>query len=206
MFGLLAVGAGLLGSAIGSRSASKATNAQTQAGREQLALQERIYDETTERFQPYAEQGLNAFNQLAGEVSGGFQQSPGYQFAFDQGQRALEGSAAAGGNLRSGATMKALTNYGQGMANQEYGNYFNRLGTVAQMGQAAAGNQAAAGANFASGGSNSLANMGNAQSAGAIASGNALSGGINNAMSGYMMGQMMNGGGGGSLFGGNSWG
>lgn len=54
-------------------------------------------------------------------------QDPGYQFRLDEGQKLLEGSAAAGGNLLSGSTLKALTNYGQNAASQEYQNAFNRF-------------------------------------------------------------------------------
>jgi hypothetical protein len=195
----IAAGAGLLSSAIQSRSANKGTKAQTNAANNDLALQERVYDETVGRFEPYRGAGNEGINALRYELVGGarpsgysgFQETPGYEFAFNEGQRALEGSAAAGGNLRSGATMKALTSYGQGMANQEYGNYLARLGSLAGMGQAAAGNQAAAGANFGGMSSNALSAIGNAQSAGAIAQGNAWQGGINNALGGYMMGQMM---------------
>ncbi len=55
-----------------------------------------------------------------------FQQSPGYQFAFDQGQKAIQSSAAAKGTLLTGGTLKALAGYGTGLANQDYNNYFNR--------------------------------------------------------------------------------
>jgi type II secretory pathway pseudopilin PulG len=209
--------AATLGSAvIGSRSARSATNAQTSAANRDLALQQEIYDDTRASFEPFRQGGLQDYNALRSEVGTSFQESPGYQFAFGEGVRALEGSAAAGGNLRSGATMKALTNYGQGMANQEYGNWIGRLGSLAGMGQAAAGNQAAAGANFGNMSSNALSAIGNAQSAGAIAQGNAWQGGINNALGAYQMSQMMGGGTGGvnvpansmagrAMFGGGSW-
>lgn len=198
------VGATLGSALIGSRSARNATNAQTSAANRDLALQREIYQDTTANFAPFREGGVQDYNALRSAVGTSFQESPGYAFAFNEGQRALEGSAAAGGNLRSGATMKALTNYGQGMANQEYGNWLSRLGSLAGMGQAAAGNQAAAGANFGQMSSNALSGLGNAQSAGAIAQGNAIQGGISNALGAYQMNQMM--GGNNKLFGGNSWG
>lgn len=50
-----------------------------------------------------------------------------YKFRFNQGQQALERSAAARGMLNSGNTLAALADYGQGLASQEYGNEFNRL-------------------------------------------------------------------------------
>jgi len=54
----------------------------------------------------------------------------GYRFRFNEGQQALERSAAAKGMLRSGNTLAALTNYGQGAASQEYGNEVSRLGAL----------------------------------------------------------------------------
>ena len=51
---------------------------------------------------------------------------PGYQFRLKQGQQALENSASARGTLRGGAQLKALTDYSQGAASQEYQNAYNR--------------------------------------------------------------------------------
>lgn len=53
-----------------------------------------------------------------------------YRFRFNEGQQALERSAAAKGMLRSGNTLAALANYGQGAASQEYGNEVSRLGAL----------------------------------------------------------------------------
>lgn len=53
-----------------------------------------------------------------------------YKFRFNQGQQALERSAAAKGMLNSGNTLAELARYGQGMASEEYGNEFNRLATA----------------------------------------------------------------------------
>lgn len=54
---------------------------------------------------------------------------PGYQFRFDEGQRAVERGAAAKGNLLSGGTLKDLTKYAQGAASQEYANAYQRAAT-----------------------------------------------------------------------------
>jgi hypothetical protein len=53
-------------------------------------------------------------------------EDPSYQFRLKEGQRALENSAAARGTLLTGGTAKAIQNYGQQAASQEYGNSFNR--------------------------------------------------------------------------------
>lgn len=57
---------------------------------------------------------------------------PGYQFALKEGNKRLEGSAAAGGVLRTSGTLKALMNYGQDMATQQYGNVYNRQYALAK--------------------------------------------------------------------------
>ena len=64
--------------------------------------------------QQYQDQGFN------------FQADPGYQWQLQQGNNAVQGNAAAGGMQLSGTTQKALQRYGQGLANQTYGQAFNR--------------------------------------------------------------------------------
>ena len=112
------------------------------------------------------------------EAFAGFRTDPGYQFAFSEGQKAIERSAAARGRLQSGATMKALTRFGQGIADQQYGEYYNRLSALAGIGQSATGASAAAGQNFAS-------NYGNALQTGAQGYGNALQSAGSARASGY---------------------
>lgn len=54
------------------------------------------------------------------------QNDPGYQFRLNQGMQALQNSAAAKGGLFSGGTAKALNDYAQGSASNEYSNVYNR--------------------------------------------------------------------------------
>lgn len=51
---------------------------------------------------------------------------PGYQFRLAQGVKAMDRSASARGGLFGGAQQKALTEYGQGMGSQEFGNAYSR--------------------------------------------------------------------------------
>ena len=53
-----------------------------------------------------------------------------YKFRFNQGQQAVERSAAARGMLNSGNTLAELARYGQGMASDEYGREFERLNSA----------------------------------------------------------------------------
>jgi gamma-glutamyltranspeptidase len=59
---------------------------------------------------------------------------PSYQFRFNEGQRAIDRSAAAGGSLYSGGTLKALARYGQDYASTEFGKDFDRNNQLAKYG------------------------------------------------------------------------
>src|SRR6202161_516928 len=93
--------------------------------------------------QPYLQAGAQATNQLSNALAPGgsltqqfaqFQAPtaaqaaamPGYQFQLQQGENALQNSAAAKGGLLSTGTAKALDNYSQGLASTDYGNLFNQ--------------------------------------------------------------------------------
>ncbi len=54
-------------------------------------------------------------------------QDPGYQFRLGQGLQAAQNSAAGGGGLHSGRALKALNDYAQGQASQEFGASYNRF-------------------------------------------------------------------------------
>lgn len=51
---------------------------------------------------------------------------PGYKFRLQQGMDAMSNSMLAKGTARGGDAMKALNDYAQGSASQEYGNAYNR--------------------------------------------------------------------------------
>lgn len=74
-------------------------------------------------------------------ATGAFQAGPGYQFALDQGLEALNRNAASRGMLSSGNNTQDIIKYSQGLANQEYGNYLNRLGDFSQLGLSSAAGQ-----------------------------------------------------------------
>ena len=87
-------------------------------------------------------QGPNNYALLDGSNAAGEQRNafaewerdPGYQWRMDEGIRARDRSAASKGMLLSGAQNKAITNWGQGLASEEYGNYFSRLAALAGQG------------------------------------------------------------------------
>ena len=91
----------------------------------------------------------------AGGVNELIKSTPGYQFRFDEGIRAADSSAASRGMLMSGAQLRRLQEFGDDYAAQEFGNYWNRLASVAGAGQVATQGIAGAGTNAA----NNLANI-----------------------------------------------
>ena len=94
------------------------------------------YQTAQEQQQPYAaigQQGLSNLSQMAqaGQPTFNFtgqnlQSEPGYQFQLQQGNQAVQQSQVAKGMGLSGATLKALDNYSQGLAGTSYQNAYNR--------------------------------------------------------------------------------
>jgi len=118
-----------------------------------------------------------------------FETDPGYQFRIGEGQKQIESSAAARGGLLSGAAAKALTKYNQDFASNEYGNVynrfrtnqgdvFNRLASLAGVGQTATNQTQQAGENYASNAGNALQYGGTARASGYAGQANALNAGL----------------------------
>ncbi len=110
----------------------------------------------------------------------GFQETPGYQYNLDQGQKAIQRRAAVTGQRLGGGTLLRLQEHAQGSANQEYGNYLNRLSGLAGTGQTAVNTGAALGAQNASTVGNALMAGGNARASGYAGQTSALNGTLNN--------------------------
>lgn len=71
------------------------------------------------------------------QVAARIEATPGYQFQMDQGTKAIERQGAAAGMLGSGNTLTALTNYGQGLAQNFYGVYMDNLAKIVGEGSGA---------------------------------------------------------------------
>ncbi len=79
--------------------------------------------------------------QLAAAVSA-YQSSPGYQFQLDQGLQALRRSASSRGMLGSGSTSADILGYSQGLADQDYSSWLDRLQGLGSQGIGMAGARA----------------------------------------------------------------
>lgn len=77
-----------------------------------------------------------------GRAQEAFQVSPGYDFAMEQGLTGIDRRAASRGMLGSGNTSIDTINYAQGLANQEYGSWLDRLRGQQEFGANIAGERA----------------------------------------------------------------
>lgn len=177
-----------------AKAAEKAADTQYESTKYASDIQKNMFDETRKDQQPYMQAGVDSLKQLMGGMgsNGQFMQSysgqdiyddPSYQFRLQQGQDSIQSGAASQGGLLSGATQKALMNYGQDSASQEYSNaynrfnadqtnQYNRLSNLVGMGQSAAAGVGNAGMQTAQSiGNNTMAGA-NAQAAGQVAAGN----------------------------------
>lgn len=112
-----------------SKAAKKQADTMAEAQKYAADLQWKQYQQNREDLAPWREAGGRALKQLQSRVAAGpgdYTQSPGYEFAFNEGLRALNRNYAKSGALGSGAHKKALIQYGQGMAANDYDRYLNR--------------------------------------------------------------------------------
>ena len=230
------LGAALLGgaaiSAVGQNQAAKTeANAQNNASNMQMQM----FNTLNQNQQPFMQSGYNSqqtLNQLMGlgTASGGgtagntvlpngyltsqFQPTqaqlnayPGYQYALNQGSQAVANQDTPTQGALSGATVKDLMNFNQGMASQNYGTYFNqyqqqqnnifnRLSSIAGLGQNAAANVGNQGTQLAGNAGQATAAAGASLAGGQIGVSNALSG------SAVPLAYLLNNGAGTSLSGG----
>lgn len=178
--------AALLGSAaLGLGGSFLSSQASKKAAKVQAAAAQRA----EERFAPFANVGQGAVTTLGqlfgigpdGQQTGqadfsNFFQSPDYEFARGEGLKALEFSNAAKGQLNSGNNLRDLVQFGQGLATQNFGNYFNRLLQLSQLGSNAAAGQA-----------EQIGNQGQAKASGIIGSANAMNQGLSGFGNNLMM-------------------
>ena len=148
-------GIGLVSSSMQADATADAQDSANAVQREAMDEQRAAREQSRADLQPWVGAGRNALN-MTGDLSGSngpdaataamknYVPSPGYQWQLGEGLRAIDAGAAAKGMLRSGATLKAETAYGQGLASQDFGNYYNRLYNLSNQGQNSAAGQASA--------------------------------------------------------------
>lgn len=188
-----------VGDVLGTNKSGEAIDAQRQSMGDANATQKYIYDQTRADNQPWREAGVSSLGKLQDPefqksfTMADFTADPGYQFRMQEGQKAIERSAAARGGLMGGGTMKALTRFGQDQGAQEYQNAysrfnndqttrFNRLASISGVGQTANAQNQQAGMNYGNNVSENQIGFGNAQAAAYIGDANRNAGMFNNLM------------------------
>lgn len=183
-------GLGLAGGIMGANAAENAAALQADAANRATEMQWKMYEQQRADAEPWRQAGIRALSQMADPnfmksfSMADFQQDPGYAFRMQEGQKALERSAAAKGGLMSGGFAKALSKYGQDYASNEYSNAynrftndqtnrFNRLSSLAGAGQTANNTLSNLGMNYANQAGQNMMGAANAGAAGQIASANA---------------------------------
>lgn len=121
------VGAGLnvAGGIAGYKAAKSAAKAQ-----------ERAAEGAQAQFRPYAELGDYAAGELKGRLNKNallgdftmqdFQADPGYNFRLSEGTKAIDRAAGARGSRYSGATLKGMQRFAQGLASDEFQRAYDR--------------------------------------------------------------------------------
>lgn len=149
-----------------NKAASNSASAAQQAADAATAAQQAQYDQSRQDALPWLTAGQNALAQMtalnAGDFSS-FQSSPDYTYARDQMQQGVERGAAARGSLYSGGTSVDLANALNGIASQNYSNYYNRLAGISGTGQTASSNLSGVGQNYANSTSSNVWNAANAR-------------------------------------------
>lgn len=225
----LLAGGSLISGLLGADAASSAADTQANAANNATALQKQMFDTTSGYEAPFRQGGQDALAKLSSLLGVGgdssaegygsllkpfgasdFQLDPGIKFQTQQGNLALQNSQAAKDGVLSGAALKDLIGFNQGMAGTGYQSAFDRymankgftydaLFKPANLGQAAASNTANTGANYAQGIANTTVGAGQAQAAGQVGVANALSGGLSGGANSYFLSSLLKNGGGADL-------
>lgn len=222
------------GAVIGGNAAQSAAQTQAQAAQQANQIQQQEFNQEQSNLSKYMSSGNRALDFLnfdATNPAGQFHAPapftaptaaqaaamPGYQFALQQGEGALQNNMVARG-ISGGNAGEGIVNYAEGLADQNYGNLYNQalqahqtnfnnsltayntnlgqLQHLAGMGESAAGGANQAAENYANQTSQNLIGAGNAQAAGTVGAANAwnqgLGGATGSVLNGLLLNQMLN--------------
>lgn len=98
--------------------------------------QRRAAEQAQAQFRPYAELGDFAAGEMKGRLNKNallkafdmrdFEADPGYNFRLEEGNKAIDRAAGARGSRYSGATMKGMQRFAQGLASDEFQRAYDR--------------------------------------------------------------------------------
>lgn len=242
--GAASVAGGIGSSLIGANASETAANEQVQEQQQALAQQQAQFNTTQANEAPWLQagqvslqqlmSGLQPGGQFATPFSGTFQpptlaqaqQTPGYQFAQQQGEEGIEHGAAASGGAFNTNELQNLAGFNNNLAQNAYqqtynnalntfgtqfntyntnqSNLFNRLASSSGLGQTTATQLGQLGNQNTQQQANTLTNIGSSQAAGTIGAANAYNSGLGLITQGITGPLTLNALMGGGLFGGGS--
>lgn len=192
----MAVGS-IVSAVIGNSGAKKAAKAEVQAAQMGIDAQKEIYGKNEGYLSPFVQAGMpatqrvNALLGLAGDTAqdeafGGFQRfldKGDYAFNLDRGLNQINAGYAGAGTLKSGAAMKGIEDYRQGLNQQYLGQYMGALGNQQGLGLSAGSALAGVGQGYADSVGQLFAKQGDARANSALTrsqnTANAVSSGLN---------------------------
>jgi hypothetical protein len=176
----IAAGIGAIGSIgsalIGSNAASTAAGQQVQAQQNVLAMLQSTIGPVLSQGQNIASSALGPLLKLltpGPNQTAALSQLPGFQFAQDWGQKAVQNMGTTMG--LGGNTLAAGANYATGLAQQGFGSLVGGLQNLLTTGTNL---ESSASSALAGGSQSALTGIGNAQATGTLGQANALSGGL----------------------------
>jgi hypothetical protein len=205
----------LIGGAMSADASRSAAHTQADAANRATDTQLDMFNTVNDQQKPYREAGYTALGQIgAGTAPGGAFSTaptreqimaglaPNFDFARETGSGAVTNMANSMGGL-GGNSLAEISRWNTGFAGDQYQrafenyntnqtNIFNRLASIAGLGQTAGSNSTTGASTFAGNIAGSQMGAGNALAAGQVGSANAISGGLNNAMGWYQLGNLMN--------------
>lgn len=177
------IGSAVVGGVVASGAARDAARAQQAGIGQSIAEQRRQFDLNRADLAPFRQTGVEATERLqrlgAGDTSDFFT-SPGFEFRREEGLRGLENRFSASGGTLSGNALRRLTEFNQGLASQEFGNFFSRQAQLAGLGQGATQAGVQAGTAISGNISNALQRGGDVRASGILGQNQAIQGTLGN--------------------------
>jgi hypothetical protein len=170
---------------LGAYASDKAADKESAAYQSAIEEQRRQYDQSRADFMPWMNAGTDALNQLNNPRES-FQASPGYEWARNEGIRDIGNSFSARGGAQSGNALRALSEFQTGLAQQDYGNWWNQQSQRAGLGQNAVTNVSNIGQNTAGNVGNYMAGQGVSRASGVMGKYSSIGQGINQGVSNYL--------------------
>lgn len=156
--GVLGAGASVASGVIGANASKSAANIQAQAQLAALQQQKQMFGAIQGELQPFVDVGKGAIPTVqnllglggsgapdAAAMQAALEQTPGYQFALDQGLKSVQSAQASQGLARSGSAIKGAEQYAEGLASNTYQQQLQNYMKLLSGGQDAAGTLAQAG-------------------------------------------------------------